>query len=295
MPGGAERAFANLNLREPEKRWKEKAEKSERGGPRSDASFAAEAFSPSVGNVECAIDSPAQRRARLRLLAEAHLVGAVASAKPAFAAVTELIRSADFARDKERFAHVLASLAAFAKTYGEAFVREEEEDDGHEIEANEKDGETFAARDAKEKEKEKEKPYRLSRAKRRVSRRPAAVPRRRERGAAGRAPRGARCRARDEGGAGADGRALRVAHASRRRAREVARVSRKNLEVLTEALGGERARRMPPDVDDEKAGDGKPKGDAVCRAAWTRARRGSTPRPGTTRPPAPSREPPRVA
>ena len=264
-PEAPERAFANLNLREPEKRWKEKAEKSERGGPRSDASFAAEAFSPSVGNVECAIDSPAQRRARLRLLAEAHLVGAVASAKPAFAAVTELIRSADFARDKERFAHVLASLAAFAKTYGEAFVREEEEDDGHEIEANEKDGETFAARDAKEKEKEKEKPYRLSPERRgafrdalrsfHVAASVALLDERRAARDAERETKAALART----GELSESLTLRVAELEKSR-----ESLRKNLEVLTEALGGEaRGVRMPPDVDDEKAGDGKPKGDVL--------------------------------
>ena len=76
---------------------------------------------------ETANDSFALRRARLRLLAEAHLVGVVESAKPVFAAVAELIRSADARRDKEHFAHVLASLAAFAKAYGDAFVREEED------------------------------------------------------------------------------------------------------------------------------------------------------------------------
>ena len=264
-PEAPERAFANLNLREPEKRWKEKAEKSERGGPRSDASFAAEAFSPSVGNVECAIDSPAQRRARLRLLAEAHLVGAVASAKPAFAAVTELIRSADFARDKERFAHVLASLAAFAKTYGEAFVREEEEDDGHEIEANEKDGETFAARDAKEKEKEKEKPYRLSPERRgafrdalrsfHVAASVALLDERRAARDAERETKAALART----GELSESLTLRVAELEKSR-----ESLRKNLEGLTEALGGEaRGVRMPPDVDDEKAGDGKPKGDVL--------------------------------
>ena len=61
---------------------------------------------------ESASDSLAQRRAKLRLLAEAHLVGAVASAKPVFATVTELIRGAtdSLKRDKERFAHVLGSV-----------------------------------------------------------------------------------------------------------------------------------------------------------------------------------------
>ena len=267
-PEAPERAFANL--REPEKRSKEKAkDKSERGGPRSDASFAAEAFSPSV-SVEAAIDSPAQRRARLRLLAEAHLVGAVASAKPAFAAVTELIRSADFARDKERFAHVLASLAAFAKTYGEAFVREEEDDDGHEIEANEKegatnekDGETFAARDAKE--KEKEKPYRLSPERRgafrdalrsfHVTASVALLDERRAARDAERETKAALART----GELSESLTLRVAELEKSR-----ESLRKNLEVLTEALGGEaRGVRMPPDVDDEKAGDGKPKGDVL--------------------------------
>ena len=148
----------------------------------------------------------------------------MASARRGGAAVTRERRR--FRARQERFAHVLASLAAFAKTYGEAFVREEEEDDGHEIEANEKDSETFAARDAKEKEKKKE-PEAGSPERRGAFRDAlrsfhvaASVALLDER-------RAAQDPARDEGGAGADAPALRVAHASRPSSRSGAAALRK--------------------------------------------------------------------
>ena len=194
---------------------------------------------------ESASDSLAQRRAKLRLLAEAHLVGAVASAKPVFATVTELIRGAtdSLKRDKERFAHVLGSVAAFAKAYGEAFVREEGDD------GEDENDETGAYRLSPE----QRGAFRDALRSFHVTASIALLDERRAARDAERETKSALART----GELSESLTLRLAELEKSR-----ESLRKSLEVLTEALGGEaRGVRVPPDVDDEKAEDGKPKGD----------------------------------
>ena len=196
-----------------------------------------------ASSAETANDSFALRRARLRLLAEAHLVGVVESAKPVFAAVAELIRSADARRDKEHFAHVLASLAAFAKNYGDAFVREEDDESD------------TASLDSYRLTPERRGAFRDALRSFHVAASVALLDERRATKDAERESKKVLART----GELSESLTLRVAELEKSR-----EYLRRNLEVLTEALGGEKSGvRMPPDdtsdADDEASG--KKKGD----------------------------------
>ena len=71
-------------------------------------------------------NTPLQRRFAFRVLCEAHLVGVLESAKPVFLCVAEFCK-ARHGTDSDNFAHSLASLASFAKLYGEEFIGAEDE------------------------------------------------------------------------------------------------------------------------------------------------------------------------
>ena len=245
-PDAPEGAFANLAGKE---KRSEKARRERDEGLDPARSRGREAPEDSAAIVASTSDSPAQRRAKLRLLAEAHLVGAVASAKPVFAAVTELIRSATEARrerDDTRFAHVLGSLAAFAKAYGEAYVREEE-DVADDTPGDDTPGGAYRL------SPERRGAFRDALRSFHVAASVALLDERRAARDAQRETKATLART----GELSESLTLRVAELERS-----CESLRKNLEVLTEALGGEaRGVRVPPDADDDAAEAGKPKGD----------------------------------
>ena len=65
--------------------------------------------------------TPAQRRLKFRLLAEAHLVGILPSAGPVHKCVVELAAERHD-RDSEAFAHSLLALGAFARLFREEYL-----------------------------------------------------------------------------------------------------------------------------------------------------------------------------
>ena len=84
--------------------------------------------SEDVANDDASQNTPLQKRLKFRLLVESHLVGVSDSAKPVYACVAEFCK-ARWEKDPEVFLHSLASLAVFAKMYGEEFIRVASEDE----------------------------------------------------------------------------------------------------------------------------------------------------------------------
>ena len=84
--------------------------------------------SEDVANDDASQNTPLQKRLKFRLLIESHLVGVSDSAKPVYACVAEFCK-ARWEKDPEVFSHSLASLAVFAKMYGEEFIRVASEDE----------------------------------------------------------------------------------------------------------------------------------------------------------------------
>ena len=89
--------------------------------PSATAALAAVRAAASGDAAETETPTPAQRRLKFRLLAEAHLVGILPSAGPVHKCVVELAAERHD-RDSEAFAHSLLALGAFARLFREEYL-----------------------------------------------------------------------------------------------------------------------------------------------------------------------------
>ena len=89
--------------------------------PSAAAALAAKEAATAAGLDAAEVVTPTQRRLKLRLLAELHLVGVVPSAGSTHKCVLELANETQEG-DQEAYAHSLTSLAQFARVYAEEYL-----------------------------------------------------------------------------------------------------------------------------------------------------------------------------
>ena len=91
--------------------------------PSAAAALAAKEAATAAGLDAAEVVAPLQRRLKLRLLAELHLVGVVPSAGSTHKCVAELAKAVESrVDDADAYAHSLTTLAQFARVYGEEYL-----------------------------------------------------------------------------------------------------------------------------------------------------------------------------
>ena len=90
--------------------------------PSAAAALAAKEAATAAGLDAAEVVTPLQRRLKLRLLAELHLVGVVPSAGSLHKCVSELAKVESRVDDADAYAHSLTTLAQFARVYGEEYL-----------------------------------------------------------------------------------------------------------------------------------------------------------------------------
>ena len=91
--------------------------------PSAAAALAAKEAATAAGLDAAEVVAPLQRRLKLRLLAELHLVGVVPSAGSTHKCVAELAKVVESrVDDADAYAHSLTTLAQFARVYGEEYL-----------------------------------------------------------------------------------------------------------------------------------------------------------------------------
>ena len=90
--------------------------------PSAAAALAAKEAATAAGLDAAEVVTPLQRRLKLRLLAELHLVGVVPSAGSLHKCVAELAKVESLVDDPDAYAHSLTTLAQFARVYGEEYL-----------------------------------------------------------------------------------------------------------------------------------------------------------------------------
>ena len=104
--------------------------------PSAAAALAAKEAATAAGLDAAEVVTPTQRRLKLRLLAELHLVGVVPSAGSTHKCVLELANETQEG-DQEAYAHSLTSLAQFARVYAQEYLGiERKTEDGDEKETS---------------------------------------------------------------------------------------------------------------------------------------------------------------
>ena len=89
--------------------------------PSAKDALAAAAAAAAAGEGPAEMPTPLQRRLKLRLLAELHLVGVIPSAGPVHKCVLELSKE-DYLKNPDAYQHSLSTLSSFAKLFREEYM-----------------------------------------------------------------------------------------------------------------------------------------------------------------------------